>query len=169
MCKITTRKTAFVNFARSRIARINRLRPTLIDLNEAITSESNLLSPSHLVEHNYDLKRLGQVMDRLPVADRTLLQDFFSSAQPSIRALARQQNRSRYAVQQSLVGALGRLLFGFEKPDGIDDQAWQVSQIHLGQHYTLEQAASYHGLTTNQARQAHARTLRVLTRLILAN
>ena len=158
--------TAFVNFARSRIARLNRFRSTLIDLNEAITTESNLLSHDHTAEQNYDLKRLHHALDRIPAGDRTMLQDYFSAAQPSIRALARQHQLSRYAVQQRLAEALGSLVVRLDKPDGLDEQAWQVSRTLLGRHYTLEQAASHHSLTTHQTRQAHARTLHLLTRLI---
>lgn len=155
---------AFVNFVRARLKKQHRYRKVLADV-LAQKQQTPHDEPELHRAYEHDIEIMQQAKRLLPNTEQALLNDYFSEAGLSERTLAKKYGFTRYGIRKALVEALGRLAVLIdEMPAGMNELDWKVTRAILAQNFTLAQAAAYYGLTTHQARQAHARTFQWFVR-----
>jgi len=153
---------AFVNFARPRLIRLQRLQGSLTDPQELskIAEEEEIPVEG---PRSADLQQLfDRILKHLPDEDRALLSAYVRSGRSPERALARSQGISRYKLRERLIEALGRFAVFLRQPTGIPDRDWRVAIALWHDQRSTSEAARALGLTESQVRNARKRNEKYL-------
>lgn len=152
---------AFVQFARPRIVRLQRLQESLVNpevlvrLSGSAAAEIPEFSPDYL-------QHLAEAIDTLPPDERGALRTYISSNAPSERLLAQGLGVSRYQARDLLIRALGRVVIQLAKPPGVTEHDWHVAHALWHDQRTINEAAAYLNLTPGQVRSAQAKVTKFL-------
>jgi hypothetical protein len=147
---------SFVQFARSRIVRLQRQRGVLLppaDLMRLMDRSKVAQGP----EEDLDSQRARFVIDRLSRPHRELLEKWLTSNHVSERELARSLGWSRYKLRQQLVEALGRASLELTATTRIGDIDTRVAEAIWRDGLTVDEAAARLQLTSQRVRNSHAR------------
>ncbi|HEX8139943.1 MAG TPA: sigma-70 family RNA polymerase sigma factor [Pyrinomonadaceae bacterium] len=156
---------AFIHFARPRIVKLQRLQSSLVapeqlDLMHGGQEEED--DERHLPpEKSREVVR--EAISRLPSREREILSRYLYSKPRAERMLARRFSMSRYALRQTLVEALGRMMVYLDKPWSMPERDWKVALALWRDQRTIDETAAYLGLTTHQVREANSRNIYLLT------
>jgi predicted transcriptional regulator len=153
---------AFVNFARPRLIRLQRLQRSLVDpqeLSQLAEEEAPLLEDPRSLESQLVFDRL---LSRLPSEDCALLSMYVRSGRSPERALARARGVSRYQLREQLIASLGRFAVLLGQPPGIPDRDWRVALALWRDQRSISEAARVLGVTDAQARNAQKRNAKYL-------
>lgn len=157
---------AFINFARPRILRLRRLQSSLVDADvlDSLAPEHIWMNPEFGEEH--DRHVVINAIAQLPELERSVLSSYIYSEAPSERALAKEFGVSRYKLRELLVNALGRTVVLLDRPISMSERDWDVAQALWHDMRTVEETASYLGMTNHQVRQANSRNMHLLVKAI---
>lgn len=157
---------AFINFARPRLIRLQRLQGSLTDpqeLNrmgdedEPLAEEPQPSDPGQLFD---------RILKHLPEEDRALLSEYIRSGRSPERALARTHGISRYKLREKLIEALGRFAVFLQQPTGIPDRDWRVASALWHDQRSTSEAARVLGLTESQVRNSQKRNQKYLVEAV---
>jgi hypothetical protein len=147
---------SFARFARRRILENERVRRSLVDVELLHTPDDE----SDAASSAEDMAALVAAFDRLDATTRELLDAYFGTGAPSLRALGRRRSVSRVRAREMLLEALGRLASGLERPEAIAREDWRVAEAVWRDGFTIDEAASLLGIRRADAEAALGRVLR---------
>ncbi len=156
---------SFRNFLIKRSIQTSQHKERFTGLDQIVTDPSDS-SSDEIDLSQHDRIRLDRALNQVPKEDKQILLDFCNAKRPSIRALVRKEGGSRYAAEQRLMSAFGRLLMTYEKPDKLPHINWQVSRLILVNHCSVPQTARELRLGEQQVRKLHKETMRMIASLL---
>lgn len=152
---------AFIQFARPRIMRLQRLQDSLVALEDLEQiSEPIELSEIELAP-DYQ-QHLIEAIEALPPRENSFLKTYIHAQVPSERLLAQGFRLPRYQVREILIEALGRVIVHLNRPPNISERDWQVARGLWHERRTASEVASYLGLTAHQVRLSQKRVSKYL-------
>jgi RNA polymerase sigma factor (sigma-70 family) len=156
---------AFVHFARPRIVSLQRLQNSLVEPGQLDLLHSREEEGSNdlyvLPENSKQVVR--EAVSRLPPRQREILSRYLYANSRVERMLAKKFSLSRYALKQTLVDALGRVMVRLDKPARMPERDWKVAIALWRDQRTIDETAAYLGMTLHQVREANSRNARSLT------
>lgn len=155
---------AFVHFARPRIVKLQRLQNSLVEPGELEllhAREEGGGDESYVLPEN-SKQVVREAVSRLPPRQREILSRYLYANSRAERMLARKFSLSRYALRQTLVDALGRVMVRLDKPATMPERDWKVAVALWHDQRTIDEAAAYLGMTLHQVREANARNVHSL-------
>lgn len=157
--------SAFVQFARGRIVKLNRLRRQVVDPAFLDSLRSPAPGPDEHMERGRQTPVLERAVAELPADLRRILKAYCYAGQ-SEREIAREFTLTRYKLRERLVEALGRVVVSLPRPDSFSRSDWDVAVEVWGHGRNLHQAAQALRLTEHQAHIAYRNCTRAVSSII---
>lgn len=158
---------AFVQFARPRIARSQRIQRDLVDpaeLREMVRIDQ--ASGEAELTSGLDQGVLRRVLQELPAEEREILLAYFGSTDLSERRLARDLRIGQYKLREQPLTALGKVTLQLNEQAKFSELDWKIARsLWLDQRSVVE-TAGYLGITEAQVRNGHHRNLKMLASLL---
>lgn len=143
---------SFMIFARRRIVRLNRWKPTLSDALEL----ASRLKESKDDLNRIDLLALTEVTDRLPSMSKSVLQMYLQNG-GSERIVADRLRLTRYSVREALVEALGRLTVWLSEHDQLSVDERNVAELLWRHNLSPREVGQRLRLSTDQVQRIRGR------------
>jgi RNA polymerase sigma factor (sigma-70 family) len=158
---------AFVQFARPRIARLQRVQRDLVDPAELrdmvridqASAEAELTS-------GLDQGVLRRVLQELAAEEREMLLAYFGSSDLSERRVARHLRIGRYKLREQLLTALGKVTLQLNQQAKFSELDWKIARSLWLDQRSVGETAGYLGITEAQVRNGHHRNLKMLATLL---
>lgn len=155
----------FVRFARPRIARLMRLRETLMGPAEMEAAAQVARVPVPDSSDAVDIPAVRAAMSALPPDGRALLDAYLDDAAPSERVLASRFATTRYAVRSKLADTLGLVAVRLGAANGLGEPDRAVALALWADQRSPRQAAALLGMSTDDVQTTK---IRLFTRLVEA-
>lgn len=155
---------AFLQFARPRIVRLQRLQSSLVDPQEF--SKFCHRRTTDRLDVDLDIGILRETIDGLGRLERRVLTDLLQEENLSERTLAKKYSVSRYRLREILIAALGKIVIGLGAARQISGDDRRVAQAIWVEERTVSQAAGHLGMSDHQVRGAHERNVRWIADVI---
>lgn len=147
---------AFVRFARPRIARVQRMRATLVDpheLAEALAEDEGSADLGRAV----DLARMRDALAALPPASRMALDTWLNVDRTSERDVARSLGLTRYRSRQLLIEVLGRVMTELGPLSNWPEPDRRVAHAMWQEQLGFKETAARYGLAAQAVKNAYRR------------
>lgn len=152
---------AFIQFARPRIMRLQRLQDSLVTVEEL----EHIPAPNESSEMEFapDYQQpVKEAMEALSPQENSLLKSYIHAQVPSERLLAQGLGIPRYRVREGLVEALGKVVVHLNRPPNISERDWKVARGLWRERRTANEVACHLGLTNHQVRLSQNRVSKFL-------
>lgn len=158
---------AFVQFARPRIARLQRMQRDLVDpaeLREMVRGDE--ASGEADLTSGLDQEVVQRVLQGLDLEERELLLAYFGSSDFSERRLARHLQIGRYKLREQLLTALGKVALQLNQQANFSELDWKIGRSLWLDQRSVGETAGYLGITEAQVQNGHHRNLKMLAALL---
>jgi RNA polymerase sigma factor (sigma-70 family) len=157
---------AFVQYARPRIARLQRMQRDLVD--PAELREMARIDHSGEAELALGLDEgvLRGALQQLSAAESEMLLAYFGSSDLSERRVARDLHIGRYKLREQLLTALGKVMLQLNEQVKFSELDWKIARSLWLDERSVGETAGYIGITEAQVRNGHQRNLKMLSALL---
>ena len=154
---------AFVQYARPRIARLQRLQRDLVDPAELREMGRIDQAPGEAsLTLGVDQGVLRQALQQLSAAECQMLLTYFGSSDLSERRLARDLRIGRYKLREQLLTAVGKVMLHLNEQAKFSELDWKIARSLWLDQRSVGETAGYLGISEAQVRNGHHRNLKML-------
>jgi len=158
---------AFVQYARPRIARLQRMQRDLVDPAE-IREMARIDQASGEAELTLGLDEgvLRGALQQVSAVEREMLLAYFGSSDLSERRVARDLHIGRYKLREQLLTALGKVMLQLNEQAKFSELDWKIARSLWLDERSVGETAGYIGITEAQVRNGQQRNLKMLAALL---